>query len=310
MNANEIRLARKPKMKMFAPTQVVAGFEIKWDERIQAWEMAKPNPMLGGIYSFRIGRVVNGQVFITEMVTDLEPSVDELSIAAADALAKVGEVMDLGEWEQDEEENDSESLDDSEVIAVAESLLENAIAWDIVDGLPADEDLEGGLDRRARTLSHGDTSIRDGFEAGIAKNLVEVFIENALYIERELIERGNVVRSPLEHRVVFIRDGDGGIKSVMGAAVYQRSCPSIVVDLEEPLVNKLIFACQDCSLADRIRMFSELVCLYCQFIRSAGGIRCVSRNLVGFARESVSTLAVVTAEYRNNQGSYRSDGSN
>ncbi len=310
MNANEIRLARKPKMKMFAPTQVVAGFEIKWDERIQAWEMAKPNPMLGGIYSFRIGRVVNGKVFITEMVTDLEPSVDEISIAAADALAKVGEVMDLGDWEQDEEESDSESLGGSVVIAVAETLLKNTIALNRVGNSPADEHIDEDFNRLAKRLRHGSPSIGDSFEAGVSKDLAEAFIENALIGERDLAEHGNVVRGPLEHRVVLMRNGDGGITADMGLAVYQKSGPILVVNLEKPIVNELVLASQDCSLADRVRVFSELVFLYYQFIRSAGGVPYVSRNLVGFAREAVGVLAVVTAEYRDSQGGHQSDGSN
>ncbi|AKF26984.1 hypothetical protein YH66_05145 [[Brevibacterium] flavum] len=100
MKEQRIRIVRAPKVKMFAPTYEVDGFEIEWDTRIQAWEMATPNPRIGGMYSFRIGRVVNGRIIITEMVDHQEASTDELSVAAGLALGKLGfQGVDLGEWE-------------------------------------------------------------------------------------------------------------------------------------------------------------------------------------------------------------------
>lgn len=99
MKEERIRIVRAPKVKMFAPTYEVDGFEIKWDTRIQAWEIATPNPRIGGMYSFRIGRVVNGRVVITEMVDHQEASTDELSVAAGLALGKLGfQGVDLGDW--------------------------------------------------------------------------------------------------------------------------------------------------------------------------------------------------------------------
>lgn len=100
MKEERIRIVRAPKVEMFAPAYEVDGFEIKWDTRIQAWEMATPNPRIGGMYSFRIGRVVNGRIVITEMVDHQEASTDELSVAAGLALGKLGfQGVDLGEWE-------------------------------------------------------------------------------------------------------------------------------------------------------------------------------------------------------------------
>lgn len=100
-NTNEIRLVRAPKLKLFAPAHIVDGFEIKWDTRIQAWEMAK-RPKPTGMWEFRIGRVVNGAILITEMVADTKLAKDRLSVEAAHAFAELeNRGVDLGEWAQD-----------------------------------------------------------------------------------------------------------------------------------------------------------------------------------------------------------------
>lgn len=102
MKINDIRWVRRPSMKMFTPVVVIDGFEIKWDERVHAWEIATKVEKFG-MWAFRIGRVVNGQIFVTEMVNGLEAATDELSLRAAAALMKLRDQgVDLGEWEQNQ----------------------------------------------------------------------------------------------------------------------------------------------------------------------------------------------------------------
>lgn len=298
MNANEIRLARKPKMKMFAPTQVVAGFEIKWDERIQAWEMAKPNPMLGGIYSFRIGRVVNGQVFITEMVTDLEPSVDELSIAAADALAKVGEVVDLGEWvqEQVEEESDSDSLDGSFGIdlLMADRIHQDHIALLASRGAPTDMATEGD---GSGVPADEDSAIIDS-DKTVAPSalfgLLDVLIERFLKRKNDFLQTRQSLFEKVSYNHLFARDGDGNLISVRGAVIPYNG-RTAVIDVEFPSIVSLFGASSQRSLRDRIRALSEFVCILGQLV---GLSREVERSL----RDAVRLLGLLIGEYRDDAG--------
>lgn len=96
-----ITLVRKPRRAVsFISRKFVSsaeGLEMRWDTRIQAWEIVTQ----GGRVEFRIGRVVNGQVLITFYVTDTEPQADDLSRRAADFMSNlIAAGVDLGEWEQ------------------------------------------------------------------------------------------------------------------------------------------------------------------------------------------------------------------
>lgn len=98
-----ITLHRTPAAEAFVQqTYTVAGFEIRWDTHIQAWEIAcriRTTTPGGAPWSFRIGRVVDGEILITELVQNTVPAGDTLSIEAADALGQLwAQGVDLGEW--------------------------------------------------------------------------------------------------------------------------------------------------------------------------------------------------------------------
>lgn len=164
MKEERIRIVRAPKVKMFAPTYEVDGFEIKWDMRIQAWEMATPNPRIGGMYSFRIGRVVNGRIVITEMVDHQEASTDELSVAAGLALGKLGfQGVDLGEWED------------------SSAILKPARDGDALE--PEDSSDQGGASTEDQMVDHLST---------VASTAVEIPIEEyarGSYTQRDLVDQ-------------------------------------------------------------------------------------------------------------------------
>lgn len=94
-----ITLVRKPRGAdgYFPPsrTHPDEDLEMRWDVRIQAWEIVTRT----GRVEFRIGRVVNDRVLVTFYVDDSQPAEDDLSIRVAqwiDHLRRSGE--DLGEW--------------------------------------------------------------------------------------------------------------------------------------------------------------------------------------------------------------------
>lgn len=99
-----IRLARTPEAagRPYAIPHVVGKFEIRWDRQVRAWELATQPAVDAdghGMWEFRIGRVVDGVILITELVENTIPGGDPISLRAAAALGELADHgEDLGEW--------------------------------------------------------------------------------------------------------------------------------------------------------------------------------------------------------------------
>ncbi|MFP7366313.1 hypothetical protein SFC07_11170 [Corynebacterium callunae] len=77
----------------------IGDVEIKWDTRIRAWECSLPG--VGLMRSYLIGRIVDGQVLVTENIAHDHPAQGPLATRIAEilqGLLAAGE--DLGEWQR------------------------------------------------------------------------------------------------------------------------------------------------------------------------------------------------------------------
>lgn len=80
---------------------IVGDAEIKWDAGIRAWECSLPG--VGLMRSYLIGRVVDGEVLVTENVLHDRPAQGPLATRATavlEGLLAAGE--DLGQWGRSE----------------------------------------------------------------------------------------------------------------------------------------------------------------------------------------------------------------
>lgn len=139
--------------------------------------------------------------------------------------------------------------------------------------------------------------------------------KNALDLEKQLRARGDFVLMPVmsvqgvDRFARALRlDENGDVVSMVGAVVGDPHRP-ILIDVESPLVVEALARHVDSSLTDRVRVFSQLVGLYCDSIRFFGYQDCplgdAVRLLRGAVRELRDDQAAHTGDSSENTGDDR-----
>jgi len=144
----------------------------------------------------------------------------------------------------------------SVVIAVAERVRDDAIA--VYPGWCSPSDMEVK-----------DSHIVDDevISARVTGHLIEMFLKHAADVETNLIKTGHFLTETVRYGRAFTLDEDGNVKSIMGAAIPDGDGSTAVINLDLPVVDEIVRGCCERSIADRVRVFSQLV----RFFRDAVG---------------------------------------
>lgn len=201
----------------------------------------------------------------------------------------------------------SPSLNGPEVIAVAQGLLDYAVAGNLLDGLPADLEADMCGDGLASRAGYEDSASAAGPGARVPSDFFEVLVERARQVEHDLAVGGDSLRIAPAHGSALFYGDDGDVQCIVGAVIEHDAFLSVVIDVNAPFVDEVVLAGGQSPAADLVRALSELVRLACELVGLVGGIDRASRDLVGFARQAVRALAVATADYRHHEGRDASD---
>lgn len=202
-------------------------------------------------------------------------------------------------------ENDAAAL----VLAAAEGVLEEATAFAASRGIPLKDYAQVEKDR-LESIVDGDVIEDDGDVSWLASRLVEKFRINALGVEAELKAKWNVAlfhSDPGSGVYRFTRmlhlSKQGEVTCLVGAVIGDASDP-FFVDPEAPLVFEVFAGDLQCSLADRVRVLSQLVCFYGDAIRFGGFGECPLGDAIGLLRDAVGALR---ESYAEEAGGYADD---
>lgn len=160
-------------------------------------------------------------------------------------------------------------FDGSVVVAVAERVRDDAIA--VYPGWCSPSDVEvkdsgDGFPFAPREICPGSTT---GPLAGVLSDFIEMFLKHAADVETNLIKTGHFLAETVCYRTAFTLDEDGNVKSIMGAAIPNSDGTIVVINLDLPVVDEIVRGCCERLIADRVRVFSQLV----RFFRDAVGFR-------------------------------------
>lgn len=155
----------------------------------------------------------------------------------------------------------------SVVIAVAERVRDDAIA--VYPGWCSPSDMEVKDSDDGFPLLSGDEHIVDDevISARVTGYLIEMFLKHAADVENNLIKTGHFLTETVRYGRAFTLDEDGNVKSIMGAAIPDGDGSTAVINLDLPVVDEIVRGCCERPIADRVRVFSQLV----RFFRDAVG---------------------------------------
>lgn len=194
------------------------------------------------------------------------------------------------------------------VLAAADAVLESIPAVPTAGSCPRESDGDHKND--------GFTPVVDRFATDESAHLMALVSRlgdqlraNALNMERQISSRGYVTLFSVEAGRGAYRFSSGlylgvhgEVQRVVGAQIGD-SEPPIVVDPEDPLILEVLAGDMERTLTDRVRILSQLVCLYCDAIRFGGFHECpvgdavrLLRCAVGELRDGESTYAYECAD--------------
>ena len=158
-------------------------------------------------------------------------------------------------------------FDGSVVVAVAERVRDDAIA--VYPGWCSPSDMEVKDSGDGFPFLSGDEHIVDGeaISARVTGYLIEMFLKHAADVETNLIKTGHFLTETVRYGRAFTLDEDGSVKSIMGAAIPDGDRSAAVISLDLPVVDEIVRGCCERPIADRVRVFSQLV----RFFREAVG---------------------------------------
>ncbi len=113
--------------------------------------------------------------------------------------------------------------------------------------------------------------------------LFENLLSEEIALENDFLESGYAPFTGFHYGFVFVPDNDGDIVCKEGAVIPDREAGSFVIELDRPVIFRLVGGDAERSLTDRIRVVAYLVCLGCQCVG-------ISRSFVGFLGEGVCVL--------------------
>ena len=122
---------------------------------------------------------------------------------------------------------------------------------------------------------------------------------NSSSVERDVAAGGYSVKKVSSFGRGIGVDDDGNVQCFVGTGVFDNG-NAFVIDVESEAVVKIFAADVERSLADRVRILSQLVCLSCDAVRFLGRGQ-------GLLRYSVRALTDAISAYRDEQANDAAD---
>lgn len=165
-------------------------------------------------------------------------------------------------------------------------------------------ELAGPDDERADAVRDG-AGVEEAAGSVVRETLPFAFdrlLEEELAAERDFAERGYLVDPVVHCGTAFGKDGDGNIVCRVGAIVGDHDGNSFVIELEPPVVDKIVGRDIQRPVGDKVRVCAFLVRVGCQCVGFPG-------DPVGFLRKAVCRLRELVAIARLEQGDDSGDAS-
>jgi len=200
-------------------------------------------------------------------------------------------------------------FDGSVVIAVAERVRDDAIA--VYPGWCSPSDMEvkdsgDGFPFAPRDIYPGSTT---GPLAGVLSDFIEMFLKHAADVETNLIKTGHFLTETVRYRTAFTLDEDGNVKSIMGAAIPNSDGTIVVINLDLPVVDEIVRGCCERPIADRVRVFSQLVRYFRDAVGFHSSIEAFPSGFVSGFGKAIGLLTDAIRVYRKQQATGPGGGS-
>lgn len=196
----------------------------------------------------------------------------------------------------------SPALDRAVIVSMAQHVVEYARTLDPAGSDPRKVSAHSGTDSLSRGTRHEDSTSAGSTPRGIVSHFVEVLLDNAIERAIDLVERGYLLVPDGQHGLLVAREDSGEIKGVKGAIIeHHRS--AVVVDLEAPVIRRVI-------ATSRERPLSDFVCILCELVCLLGSYLSINRNTVGLFREVVGLLRSAVTEYAKHEPEASGDPTN
>ena len=187
----------------------------------------------------------------------------------------------------------SPAFDRAVVVSMAQHVVEYARTVDPAGSDPRQVSAHVGADSLSCGTGHEDSASAGSMPGGVVTDFVEVLLNNAIERADNLAESGYLLVRDGQLVGLVAREDGGEIMGVKGAIVEHRR-GAVVVDLEAPVVRRVIAASRERPLGDFVCILCELVCLLGSYLR-------INRDTVGLFREVVGLLRSAVAEYAEQQ---------
>ena len=186
------------------------------------------------------------------------------------------------------------------VLAVAKAVLQDAAVCAAARGFELDDRDDVCLDG-LQPVVDGAVEVSDA-RLGLLSGAFDMLLEQALSVERDIAARGYSIKETSSFGRGIGIDDDGNVQCFVGTGVFDNGS-SFVIDVESEAVVKIFAADVERSLADRVRILSQLVCLSCDAVRFLG-------RGEGLLRYSVCALTDAVSAYRDEQADDAADCAN
>lgn len=197
----------------------------------------------------------------------------------------------------------------SVVVAVAERVRDDAIA--VYPGWCSPSDVEVKDSGDGFPLLPGDKHIVDDevISARVTGYLIEMFLKHAADVETNLIKTGHFLTETVRYGRAFTLDEDGNVKSIMGAAIPNSDGTIVVINLDLPVVDEIVRGCCERPIADRVRVFSQLVRFFREAVGFHGSVETFPSGFVSGFGKAIGLLTDAIRVYREQQAAGPGGGS-
>ena len=200
-------------------------------------------------------------------------------------------------------------FDGSVVVAVAERVRDDAIA--VYPGWCSPRDVEVKDSGDGFPFLSGDEHIVDGevISARVTGYLIEMFLKHAADVETNLIKTGHFLTETVRYGRAFTLDEDGNVKSIMGAAIPDGDRSAAVISLDLPVVDEIVRGCCERPIADRVRVFSQLVRFFRDAVGFHSSVEAFPSGFVSGFGKAIGLLTDAIRVYREQQAAGPGGGS-
>lgn len=139
--------------------------------------------------------------------------------------------------------------------------------------------------------------------------LIEMFLKHAADVETNLIKTGHFLAGPVCYGRAFTLDEDGNVKSIMGAAIPNSDGTIVVINLDLPVVDEIVRGCCERPIADRVRVFSQLVRCFRDAVGFHSSVEAFPSGFVSGFGKAIGLLTDAISVYREQQAAGPGGGS-